>query len=165
MSSAREPLLHLIPLPYFWSLLASLLASLPGGAAVAACYFMLFLVFRHQPGIYLFDGWQWLMLTGIYILAQSTFVCQLAVGGVLKDRLLWPKKLSFLRKLVWWGADSTSTMYAMFWVVLVISPLYYYTMFTDYIPISRALLALSVYASSAVLFYVASCLFEKYSNY
>lgn len=162
--STREPLFHLIPLPHIWSLLACLLASLPAGAVVAACYFTLFLAFRNQPGIYLFDGWQWLMLIGIYILAQLTFVCQLAIGGALRDRLVWPNKLRFLRKLAWWSADTATAMYSMFVVVIVISPLYYMT-FTDYIAISRVLLALFVYAASAVLLYSTSSLLEKYSNY
>jgi len=162
--STWERLPLLIPLPQLWSLLSILLASLPVWATYAACYLALTIAFRHQPGLQFFDGWQWLMLTGLYILAQSTFVCQLAAGSALKDRLILPKKLRFLRKLAWWRADDSSVMFSIFWVMIVIVPLHS-MVFTEYIAISLSLLALIVYASSAVLLYSAACLLEKYSNY
>jgi len=160
----------LIPIPHLWSLLAGLLASLPAGTAVAVSYFALILAFRHQPGIQLFDGWQWLMLAGMYILAQSIFVCILAAYGALKGRLVLTKKLGFLRKVAWWGADKTSSslihsiFMPYFGVIILIVPLYY-VVFNEYITYPRFLLALIVYALSAVLLYTASYLLEKYSNY
>jgi len=154
----------LIPIPHLWSLFAGLLASLPVWGAYAACYLALTIAFRHQPGLQFFDGWQWLMLTGLYILAQAIFVCQLAAGSALKDRLVCPNKLRFLRKLAWWHTNDASIFHSVFWVMIVIVPLH--TMvFNEHIAISRSLLALIVYASSAVLLYTASYLLEKYSNY
>ncbi|MBT9173278.1 MAG: hypothetical protein DDT21_01672 [Syntrophomonadaceae bacterium] len=160
----------LIPIPYLWSLFAGLLASLPAGGAVAASYFALTLAFRQQPGIQLLDGWQWLMLTGIYILAQSAFVCLLAAYGALKGRLVLPKKLGVLSRIARWGEDETvsslmfSTFISLYGAFIVIIPLIV-MMFNEHIAISRALLALIVYASSSVLLYTASYLLEKYSNY
>ena len=162
--STWERLPLLIPLPQLWSLLSILLASLPVWAAYAACYLALTIAFRHQPGLQFFDGWQWLMLTGLYILAQSTFVCQLAAGSALKDRLIWPQKLGFLRKIAWWRADDSSAMFSIFWVISIIVPMHS-MMFNEYTTFPRSLLALIVYASSAVLLYTASYLLEKYSNY
>jgi hypothetical protein len=160
----------LIPMPHLWSLFAGLLASLPAGAAVAAGYFALTFAFRQQPGILLLDGWQWLMLSGMYILAQSNFVCLLAACGALKGRLVLPNKLGFLSRIAWWGKDETSSslMSSMFipyiGVVIVILPLRY-MVFSEYIAFPLFLPALIVYASSAVLLYIAACLLEKYSNY
>jgi len=154
----------LIPLPHLWSLLAALLASLAAGAATATSYFALLLAFRQQPGIQWLDGWQWLMLAGMYILAQSIYVCQLAVAGTLKGRLVLPKKLRFLRKLAWWITNETSVMNSAFWVAVVIIPLHS-RVFQEHIAVSRSLLALIVFASSALLLYAAACLLEKYSNY
>lgn len=159
-----EPLPLMIPLPHLWSILAGVLASLPVWAAYAACYLALTIAFRHQPGLQFFDGWQWLMLTGLFILAQAIFVCQLAAGSALKGRLVCPNKLRFLRKLAWWHTNDASIFHSAFWVMIVIVPLH--TMvFNEHIAISRSLLALIVYALSAVLLYTASCLLEKYSNY
>ena len=154
----------MIPLPHLWSILAGLLASLPAWAAYAACYLTLTIAFRHQPGLQFFDGWQWLMLTGLYILAQSIFACQLAAGGALKDRLVLPKKLRFLRKLAWWGTNDLSIFHSVFWAMIVIAPLHS-MVFNEYIVFPRSLLALVVYASSGVLLYTASYLLEKYSNF
>jgi len=159
-----ESLPLMIPLPHLWSILAGLLASLPAWAAYAACYLTLTIAFRHQPGLQFFDGWQWLMLTGLYILTQSIFVCQLAAGGALRDRLVLPKKLRFLRKLAWWGTNDVSIFFSVFWVVIVIVPLHS-MVFNEYIVFPRSVLALVVYASSAVLLYTASFLLEKYSNF
>jgi len=162
--STWERLPLLIPLPHLWSLLSILLASLSVWATYAACYLALTFTFRHQPGLQFFDGSQWLMLTGLYILAQSIFVCLLVASGALKDRVLWPKKLGFLRKIAWWRAADSSAMFSIFWVMIVIVPLHS-MVFTGYIAISGSLLALIVYASSAVLLYTASYLLEEYSNY
>jgi len=159
-----EPLPLMIPLPHLWSIVAGVLASLPVWVAYIACYLALTIAFRHQPGLQLFDGWQWLMLTGLYILAQLIFVCQLAAGGALKDRLVLPKKLRFLRKLAWWHTNDVSIFHSVFWVMIIIVPLHS-MVFNQNIAISRSLLLSIVYASSAVFLYTASCLFEKYSNY
>lgn len=162
-------LILLVPVPVFWSLLARLLASLPIFAVTAACHTLLSIAFRHHPGINPYDGWQWLILMGLYIFGQLSFVTGFSASSALKDRLALPKSLRFLRKLFWWPKDELSFFSPMNFLFLIIyvaiaQYLLQIIFYSEYLPLSHLTLAFMVYPFSIILLYTASYLLEKYSN-